>query len=602
MHVCYVAYVRHAKQIPTEIRIACRRPAMVATADRQSVARRPRLSQLSPQSLHPSELPGLSFRGETSQLCPLWPPARTSLFPVRARGIGSPSSAVVGQRACSAGTPLPSCVTKSSSFEAGEGPDFEESGGLKVPRAAKPQISFADWELLQQGIVLEPPLQSISNFLDDHEEVIEAVRRDLERGLKNPATGRDGLTPQQVLRSLILMRVKNWNYRELRERVSDGYTLRQFTDFYCQPVPKHDAFNRAFNRLTPKTLQAVNELVVQAAVDLGLEDGQKLRVDSTVVQTDIHHPTDSTLLWDVVRVITRLIGCLAEAVQQRFQGFRNRTRAARRRMQEIQRMTPTERHERQIEKYHQLIGITDEVVNSARKVLQQTRKARGKDRAGLTIDALRKEIAYYCELGDRVIDQGRRRVLQGEQVPNAEKIYSIFETHTDLIKRGKLLTPVEFGHKVFLAESAQGLITQYEVLQGNPGDDQQVEPSLKRHKENFGRSPELYSSDRGFFSESNVKSCKRNGVKVVCIPQRGGKKTAKRETYERSPAFKEGQRFRAGIEGRISVLFRGRGMKRCLAEGRQRFEVLVGAAVLANNLMRIAALLSKRSSRRRRAA
>jgi len=471
-----------------------------------------------------------------------------------------------------------------------------------VPRATKPQISFADWELLQQGIVLEPPLQSISNFLDDHEEVIEAVRRDLERGLKNPATGRDGLTPQQVLRSLILMRVKNWNYRELRERVSDGYTLRQFTDFYCQPVPKHDAFNRAFNRLTPKTLQAVNELVVQAAVDLGLEDGQKLRVDSTVVQTDIHHPTDSTLLWDVVRVITRLIGCLAEAVQQRFQGFRNRTRAARRRMQEIQRMTPTERHERQIEKYHQLIGITDEVVNSARKVLQQTRKARGKDRAGLTIDALRKEIAYYCELGDRVIDQGRRRVLQGEQVPNAEKIYSIFETHTDLIKRGKLLTPVEFGHKVFLAESAQGLITQYEVLQGNPGDDQQVEPSLKRHKENFGRSPELYSSDRGFFSESNVKSCKQTGVKVVCIPQRGGKKTEKRKAYEKSSAFKEGQRFRAGIEGRISVLFRGRGMKRCLAEGRQRFEVLVGAAVLANNLMRIAALLSKRSSRRRRAA
>jgi transposase, IS5 family len=203
-----------------------------------------------------------------------------------------------------------------------------------VPRTAKPQISFAEWELLQQGILLEPLLQTISDFLDDHEEMIKAVRRDLERGLKNPATGRNGLAPQQVLRSLILMRVKNWNYRELRERIADGYTLRQFTDFYCQPVPKHDASNGAFNRLTPQTLQAVNELVVQAAVDLGLEDGQKLRVDSTVVQTDIHHPTDNTLLWDVVRVITRLIGCLAEAVQQHIQGFRNRTRAARRGMQE----------------------------------------------------------------------------------------------------------------------------------------------------------------------------------------------------------------------------------------------------------------------------
>jgi IS5 family transposase len=472
-----------------------------------------------------------------------------------------------------------------------------------VPRATKPQLSFADGELQQQGIVLEPLRQSISDFLDDHEEMIEAVRGDLERGLKNPATGRDGLTPQQVLRSLILRRVKNWNYRELRERIADGYTLRQFADFYCRLVPKHDAFNRAFNRLTPQTLQAVNELVVQAAVDRGLEDGQKLRVDTTVVQTDIHHPTDSTLLWDVVRVITRLINRLAEASQQRFQAFRNRTRAARRRMQEIQRMTPKERHERQTLKYRQLIGITEEVVNNTRRVLQQTRKARGKDLvADLTIAELRKEIARYCELGDRVIDQARRRVLQEEQVPNAEKIYSIFETHTDLIKRGKVLTPVEFGHKVFLAESAQGLITQYEVLQGNPGDDQQVEPSLKRHQENFGRSPELYSSDRGFFSEINVKSCKQKGVQVVCIPQRGGKKTAKRKAYEKSPAFKKGQRFRAGIEGRISVLFRGRGMKRCLAEGRQRFEVLVGAAVLANNRMRIAAMLSKRSSRRRSAA
>ena len=471
-----------------------------------------------------------------------------------------------------------------------------------MPRAAKPQISFADWELLQQGISLEPLLQSISDFLDDHEELIETVRRDLERGLKKPGTGRSGLTPSQVLRSFILMRVKNWNYRELRERITDGYTLRQFTDFYCQPVPKHDAFNRAFHRLTPETLQAVNELVVQAAVDAGLEDGQKLRVDTTVVQTDIHHPTDSTLLWDVVRVVTRLVGRFKKAVQQRIKGFCNRTRAARRRMQAIQRMTPKERHERQIEKYRELIEVTEEVVTSAQKVVEQTRKARGKDLvAEMAVPELRKEIDHYCELGERVIDQARRRVLEGEQVPNAEKIFSIFEPHTDLIKRGKVLTPVEFGHKVFLAESAQGLITQYEVLQGNPNDEQYVEPSVQRHKKMFGHAPEVYGSDRGFFSEQNVKSCKRNGVKVVCIPQCGGQKTAKRKAYEKSPVFKKGQSFRAGIEGRISVLFRGRGMKRCLAEGHERFELWVGAAVLANNLMRIAALLTKRSRKRRAA-
>jgi IS5 family transposase len=179
----------------------------------------------------------------------------------------------------------------------------------------------------------------------------------------------------------------------------------------------------------------------------------------SVTQTDIHHPTDNTLLWDVVRVVTRLVGRLKKAVQQRVQGFRNRKRVARRRMQAIQRMTPKQRHERQTEKYRELIGVTGEVVTSARKVVEQTEKARGKDLvAEMAIPELRKEIEHYCKLGDRVIDQARRRVLEGEQVPNAEKIFSIFEAHTDLIKRGKVQTPLEFGHKVFLAESAQGLM------------------------------------------------------------------------------------------------------------------------------------------------
>jgi hypothetical protein len=160
---------------------------------------------------------------------------------------------------------------------------------------------------------LEPLLQNISDFLDDHAEMIEAVPRDLERGLKNPATGRNGLTPSQVLRSFVLKSVKSWDYRELRERIADGYTLRQFTEFYCQPVPKH------------------------------------------------------------------LVGRLKKAVQKRIRGFHNRKRVARRRMQEIQRMKPTERHERQTEKYRELIRVTEEVVTGARKVVEQTKKACGQD-------------------------------------------------------------------------------------------------------------------------------------------------------------------------------------------------------------------------------
>jgi IS5 family transposase len=315
-------------------------------------------------------------------------------------------------------------------------------------------------------------------------------------------------------------------------------------------------------------------------------------------------PTDNTLLWDVVRVITRLVRRLAKALKLRqIKGFRDRTRSARRRMYEIQRMTTRQRQDQQAGTYRALIGIAEEVVVSARGSLETTRGMAAKDvLAVMAIEELRKEIEHFCGLGSRVIDQARRRVLDGVQVPNDQKIYSIFEPHTDLIKRGKVRTPVEFGHKVFLAESAQGLITQYEVLNGNPSDEVHVAPSLRHHRQAFGRAPELYGSDRGFFSERNLASCKHVGVAVACIPQRGGRKTAERQAYEKSADFKQGQRFRAGIEGRISVLLRGRGMKRCLAHGRDRFEMLVGAAVLANNLMRIADLLAKQSSGRRKVA
>ncbi len=471
-----------------------------------------------------------------------------------------------------------------------------------MSRPTPPQRSFADLEFIRQGIHLEPTLKGVAAFLDTHASLVDGVRRDLTQGLKTPTTGRNGLTAPQVLRSLILMRVKNWDYRELRERIADGYTLRHFTQFESHRVPKHDAFNRAFNRLTPETVRAVNDAVIQAAVDLGLEDGTKLRVDTTVVETDIHHPTDNTLLWDSVRVLTRLVRQLDDLLPAGVGPFTNRTRAARRRMQEIQRMTARERHTQQVPTYRALIRVAEQVVTDARAVVKRPHRSAGDLLTRLAIEAKQQEITRHCDLADRVISQTRRRVLQGEQVPTEEKIYSIFETHTDLIKRGKVLKPVEFGHKVFLAESGGGLITQYRVLTGNPADQGHVTPSLDCHAERFGQAPDLYSSDRGFFNEANIGACQTAGVKLTCIPQSGGTRSAEREALEKSRAFKRGQRFRAGIEGRISVLFRGRGMKRALVEGREHFELLIGAAVLANNLMVIANLLRRKPARRRRPA
>jgi IS5 family transposase len=253
-------------------------------------------------------------------------------------------------------------------------------------RADIAQISFADVEFLRQGVHLDPLLEKISGFIDKHPELAEAVRCDLERGVKNPKTGRRGLTANQALRSLILMRIKNWDYRELRERIADGYTLRNFTGFYSQPVHKHNAFNSAFNRIRPVTMKAINDAVIDGAVADGLEDGKKLRVDTTVVESDVHWPTDATLLWDVVRVLIRLIGRLREIVPGDVPRFPNRKRAARRLMQKLQRMTAAQRKNQQLPAYKKLLAIAEQVLANADRAAEATRYSRGNS----TVETLRR--------------------------------------------------------------------------------------------------------------------------------------------------------------------------------------------------------------------
>jgi IS5 family transposase len=465
-------------------------------------------------------------------------------------------------------------------------------------RTDNPQISFADLELMNQDIEMDPVLKQISAYVDQHPDWIEAVDQQLQKGLKKSRTGRRGLTAAQVLLSWILMRIKNWDYRELAERIRDGITLRLFTRFYSRAVPKHDAFSRGHRRLSAELIRSLNEHLAQAAVEDGLEDAEALRGDTTVVETDIHHPTDASLLWDTVRVITRSLRQLRELAPHQLPRYPKRTRAAKRRMQELQRMTASQREHQQVPKYRELIGIAEEALRNGRHAVEATVESGQTATDAWMIEELRKQITDFCQLGDRVVDQARRRVIHNEQVPTAEKIYSIFEPHTALIKRGKAGKPIEFGHKIYLAETRTGLITEYWVLDGNPSDEDHPVKSIRSHKAMFGHAPKLYANDRGSYSPDNIKGCEQEGVECVCIPQRGGKKTTERETFEHSPEFKQGQRFRAGIEGRISVLFRGRGMKRCLASGRSGLELLVGLAVLANNLLRIAALLLEKMKKK----
>lgn len=470
-----------------------------------------------------------------------------------------------------------------------------------MARVEDPQISFADIELRSQAVKLDETLQAISELLDREAHLVEAVYQDLTRGLKSPRRGRKGMTAAQVLRAFILRRVKSWDLRELRERISDGVSLRIFTTFNTQPVPSHQAFSQAFNRLTPATVRSLNTFVLQLADELGLLGQNSLRLDTTVVETDIHFPTDAGLLWDAVRVITRDAKRICEELPELPMALPDRTRRARRRLHEINRMTPAQRRRQQRCKYRDLIRVTEEVMEKGTQLATLAKETPVPDLVkAIRINILVHTIEHYCDLAQKVVHQTRRRVLQGEKVPPEDKIVSIFEPHTDIIVRGKANTPVEFGHKILLVERKGGLITDYAVLKGNPSDEGHVAPVLERHRSSFGAAPRLFAGDRGFYSAANLQVCRDAGVKVECIPQRGGHKTPEREAYENSRAFRRGQRFRAGVEGRISVLLRGRGMRRCLNQGLERFEVFVGAAVLANNLLLLASLVKTSQPRRRR--
>jgi IS5 family transposase len=266
------------------------------------------------------------------------------------------------------------------------------------------------------------------------------------------------------------------------------------------------------------------------------------------------------LLWDGVRVLTRLVGKIQALLPEQALPFVNHTRRARRRMQEIHRLTPKQRQEQQVPKYRHLITLTTEVLAAARAVAAAARAASGPDPlTGIQVDALATAITTYGERIDRVIDQARRRVLQGETVATADKLFSIFEPHTDLIKRGKAQRPVEFGHKVLLSESGHGLITDYRILEGNPPDDRHVAPSLEHHIALFGGPPTLAAHDRGFYSLAAIQACQAAGVTTECIPQRGAARRRSGRRMRRAARFAAANAFAPALKGESRCCSAGEG-------------------------------------------
>jgi len=452
---------------------------------------------------------------------------------------------------------------------------------------------MADYqELLWEGWLLK-----VDKFLED-EDLVKIVREALEKRHPHSGTrGRLGTPAEVVLRLMALKHLRNWSYQALEREVRANVVYREFTRIRGEKVPDSKTMVRWGKALGPKVTRAIHERVVDLGRKRGVVRGRKLRVDTTVAETDIHYPTDSGLLGDAVRVMTRTMKQIEWEVGDRGTVLRDRTRSVKHRLIEIGRSAMRKSQEavvRRTEAYRKLMATTHKVMAQAELFSQEVAvgvKQASTLRGQLLIEGLAKYLEEMHGLAVRVLKQTKARVLEGNQ-HYVDKLYSVFEVHTEAIRKGKLSKPTEFGKLVKIQEAEHQIITDYEVFLVRPADQELLIPAIEKHREIFGRVPQLAATDAGFFSLENVRQAKELGVKRVAVPNKKGRNLA-RSKEQKQRWFRRAQRWRVGCEGRISVLKRRQGLRRCRYRGVDGIERWVGWAVIADNLIHLGRLLPK---------
>ena len=448
------------------------------------------------------------------------------------------------------------------------------------------------------NLALDPVLSRLDILLDD-DELYQRVRADLSQRHPRTATrGRHSTPVEVILRLLVVKRLYGWSYAEVEHLVADSLVLRQFCRVYLQPVPDDTTLIRWANLIGPATVAALNDRAVALAREQRVTRGRKLRIDGTVVETCIRHPTDSKTLGDGVRVLSRLLRrartVLGEGAQLGAEVFRTRTRSVRRVTQQLHRVARRKGEQAAEElqqAYARLIGVTRTSSRQAARVAAVLR-----EQATEQGRRLAERIEHVLPLVDRAIGQATRRVLRGEAVPADEKVLSLFEPHTQAIRRHKPGKPTEFGRKVLLDEVDGGIVSHYAILTDVGLEHPHFVASLDAHQERFGRPPDLVAGDRGLYSPENEERARERGVKRIVLP-RAGRASRERQQHERQRWFRRGFRFRAGAEGRIHVLKRDYGLARCRDHGEEGFGRWVGWGVLTHNLAQIATTQAARATR-----
>ncbi len=451
---------------------------------------------------------------------------------------------------------------------------------------------------------LDPELAQLDQLLED-DELFARVRADLAR--RRPGTltrGRPSTPVEVILRLLVVKRLYQWSYEETEHFVGDSLVLRQFCRLYLQPVPDDTTLIRWANLIGPETVAALNDRAVELACALKVTRGRKLRLDGTVVETNIHYPTDSRILGDGVRVVSRLLRrartLLGDRAALSQQAFRTRTRSVRRLTQQLHRVARRKGEqaaEDLRQAYDRLIGVATASRAQAQRVVAALH-----EHATEQAQRLVERFEQFLPLVERAIAQATRRVLRGEPVPSEEKLVSLFEPHTRIIRRHKAGKPTEFGRKVLLGEVEGGIVSHYAFLDDVGLEHPHFVASLDAHQERFGHPPDLVAGDRGLYSPENESRARDRGIRHVVVPQTG-RLSKERQQHERQRWFRRGFRFRAGAEGRIHVLKRDYGLDCCRDHGEAGFGRGVGWGIVTHNLAQIArAVAARPANSARRAA
>ena len=461
------------------------------------------------------------------------------------------------------------------------------------------QLSFGDGLIDEEVSDLREDWMRHADRILADEQVVAAVYEALaRRHPKSRSRGRVGAPAEMVLRLLILKHVRNWSYVVLEREVRANLVYRDFTRVGAGKTPDAKTMGRWGVAVGPEVVKQIHQRLVKLAQANGLVPGRKMRVDTTVVETNIHYPTDSSLLGDGVRVLIRTMKRIGELAGETGTKLCDRGRSVKLRVLDIARAARSrakQSRERLNRAYGKLLNATSRVVGQAKRFSEEI--ARGVKRAKgvlkqLALDGLRQQLDATLPLVKQVMKQTRARIFRGDT--HAEgKILSLFEPSTEIICKGKAGKPNEFGKMVKLQEAEDQIVIDYEVYDRRPSDSDLLITAIETHRAMMGRSPRMVAADAAFYSGKNEMEAKAHGVKRVCIPNRSTK-SPERKREQRKRWFRNGQKWRTGCEGRISVVKRRHGLDRCRYKGADGMKRWVGLGVVADNLINIGRALDKK--------